>query len=580
MGRTLRTFETDMAGVADRLRARDDDLLLERAASAPAGSPTSASDPMLTSASPDEVPRRGEAVFEYEAGPFRRYRRTVAWSGDGRHCRVEESVDWKIAVPYWAWIFEPLVRHTFRRGGPPHGTRPWYVVPGRLSPQQSSLLCTLGVFHVASGMLYALLSQLLTFIAEDLGNGTRSQQTAILAVSRVGIVLTLVVTLASDRVGRRRIAIWSYYVALAVAVVTAASMNIWMVGALQLVCRNLSIAGIIAVDTIALEELPTASRSLAASLGAMAYGLGAGLVVMTLPLTDIGESGWRLSFLMAGLLVPLVWHASRYLPESRRFTDLAARRAEDPDTTRHAAHRVRLNRLIVLGVVLFLLNVFLAPSSQLQNDYLRTERGFSGVLITVFILTTSTPGGLGVLLGGRLSETRGRRLTAVPGLLGLGIFNLLLFSTSGVPMWIGSLLAGLIGGLCVAPLGVLSGELFPTARRGGVQGMLAAIGVTGSALGLLVAGRLIDAHGYGFAFAVLTITPIVAAVMMFGIPETRGRELEELNEAAGGLGARIDEDLSVAIDPASGVPFEPGVGPHERGLSGPGPRDPASPGSP
>ena len=104
--------------------------------------------------------------------------------------------------------------------------------------------------------------------------------------------------------------------------------------------------------------------------------------------------------------------------------------------------------------------------------------------------------------------------------------------------------------------------------------------MAGSALGLLVAGRLIDAQGYGFAFAVLTIAPIVAAVMMLGIPETRGRDLEELNEAAGGLGARIDEDLSVAIDPASGVPFEPGVSPFEPDLSGPGPRDPASPGSP
>ena len=61
-------------------------------------------------------------------------------------------------------------------------------------------------------------------------------------------------------------------------------IGIWVVGGLQLLCRNLSIAGLIAVDTIALEELPVPARSLAASLGAMAYGLGAGFVVSTKPL--------------------------------------------------------------------------------------------------------------------------------------------------------------------------------------------------------------------------------------------------------------------------------------------------------
>ena len=112
-------------------------------------------------------------------------------SGDGRRCQVEESVDWKIAVPYWAWIFEPLVRNTFRHGGPPPGpVRGWWCPDdSRLASRRSC--ARLGVFHVASGMLYALLAQLLTFIAEDLGNGTRSQQAAILAVSRIGIVLTL-----------------------------------------------------------------------------------------------------------------------------------------------------------------------------------------------------------------------------------------------------------------------------------------------------------------------------------------------------------------------------------------------------
>ena len=40
--------------------------------------------------------------------------------------------------------------------------------------------------------------------------------------------------------------------------------------------------------------------------------------------------------------------------------------------------------------------------------------------------------------------------------------------------------------------------------------------MTGSVTGLLVGGTLIDAHGYGFAFAVLSVTPIGAAALVLG----------------------------------------------------------------
>ena len=172
-------------------------------------------------------------------------RRTVAWSGDGRRCRVEESVDWKIAVPFWGWIFEPLVRPAFRGAdhrGPSRGGR------ARTAHRPSSRRCWPHPRRVPRrrrGCIYALLAQLLTFIAEDLGNGTRSPAGASprrVADRRRG-----------DHRGHPRSPTASVDVAwrdLVVlrrarpgAVLTAAAPSLWVVAGLQLLCRNLSIAG-------------------------------------------------------------------------------------------------------------------------------------------------------------------------------------------------------------------------------------------------------------------------------------------------------------------------------------------------
>ena len=162
---------------------------------------------------------------------------------------------------------------------------------------------------------------MLTFISADLGDGSHTEQTTLLAAARLGVVVTVVAMVFADRRGRRRVALWSFAAAGVLTVATAAAPSLWAVGALQLVARNLAVAGLLCVDTIAVEELPAGSRAMVSGLGTLAYGLGAGVVVMTLPLADLGPWGWRLTFVVAGLTLPLVAHAAPHLPESRRFED-------------------------------------------------------------------------------------------------------------------------------------------------------------------------------------------------------------------------------------------------------------------
>ena len=83
------------------------------------------------------------------------------------------------------------------------GTRPVWALPDRLDPGQSTVLAVMCLFHVVGGMLFATLTNALTFAAADLGDGSAGEQSVVLAVARVGVVLTIATMAFADRAGRR-----------------------------------------------------------------------------------------------------------------------------------------------------------------------------------------------------------------------------------------------------------------------------------------------------------------------------------------------------------------------------------------
>jgi MFS family permease len=101
----------------------------------------------------------------------------------------------------------------------------------------------------------------------------------------------------------------------------------------------------------------------------------------------------------------------------------------------------------------------------------------------------------------------------------------------GWPMWVLSVAGAICGAMVVPALGVYGPELFPTSLRGRANGAISILGVTGSVIGLAVAGVLSDRwNGLGPALAVLAIGPLLmAALVLTRYPETVHLELEELN---------------------------------------------------
>jgi MFS family permease len=252
----------------------------------------------------------------------------------------------------------------------------------------------------------------------------------------------------------------------------------------------------------------------------MSAALGAGICVMALPLADTGEGGWRLLFLIPLLGLPVLRDLAKRLPESQRYTATHA-------ASRIAGHGARLG---LLAASAFLLQLFTAPASQLQNDFLRDERLYSALGISLFTICTSTPAGIGVVAGGKLADLHGRRIVGAIGVVGGVGGTVLMYLSHGPAMWAWSLGASIVGGASLPALGVYGPELFPTGVRAKANGVLVVAGVLGSSIGLLVAGWLSDRWSLGPALALLAVGPaLLAALVVLRYPETARLELEDLN---------------------------------------------------
>jgi MFS family permease len=217
----------------------------------------------------------------------------------------------------------------------------------------------------------------------------------------------------------------------------------------------------------------------------------------------------------------VVLRFGRLIPESRRYE----RRHQNVAFAGHYW------RLLLLASTSFLFNVFMAPQSQFRNEFLRDERGMSAASVSLFILVTSTLSGVGIIVGGRLADTRGRRVVGAIGVVVATLFIVLSFGVDGAAMWVSATVSGIFAAALVPTIGVYGPELFPTSLRGRANGIISTIAMGGSVVGLAAAGYLEEGLGsFVRALGVLAVAPLaMAAIIVAWFPETARRELEELN---------------------------------------------------
>lgn len=461
----------------------------------------------------------GDSRFEAVEGPVAAYERRVETEPlDEDRVRVTETIEFRLAIPFFGWLFAMPFRRALARGDP---RTPWWAPPDRVDARGATVLGTLAVAAIVGGYLGGLLSHTIAFAGREFDASAAAQGTAGIAARFGGVIALLVAAGAADRFGRRRTILVTAAVGCIVTAVGALAPSLAWHTAAQAIARPLGIALLVCVSIAAAEEMPAGSRAYAVSVLGMSAAFGSGIGIMALPLADIAPWGWRLLHVLPLVGLPLLVRVGRHLPETRRF--------ERPHVEARLAGHV--GRFWLLAASAVLVNLFVAPASFFLNKFLVDERGFSAAGVAAFTLVTATPGAIGVLVGGRLADTRGRRPVGAVALVVATVGTVFAFHSVGSPLWLWTLLASVVGSASVPALGVYGPELFPTSLRGRVGGLLAITSLVGSAVGLLVGGAVADSPG-GLATALipLALGPLaVAALVLLAYPETARRELEELN---------------------------------------------------
>jgi MFS family permease len=383
------------------------------------------------------------------------------------------------------------------------------VSPRSLDARQRRVILLLWLATLPSAYVNTVFTQTVAFAAKEFDVGPRGQGFAA-AVVRWGVVIALPFALSADRLGRRRMIVATAWLALT---------------ATQTIGRPLGIALGIFILVFATEEMGNDTRAWALSILAIASGAGAGLAVAALPLAGISASSWRWIYVVGLVWLVVAGIITALLPETKRFLTLQ----HAPEEARHA--HIHWDRMSVQVTVAVLANVFIAAVSIFQVRYLTEARGYSAAMASLFTVVTVVPSSIGLIIGGRLADQRGRKRVAVVTIPLGALFITIAYSTSGPVMWLGTLAGGICLALAYPAMSVFRSELFPTAKRNLASALITTASLIGGSAGLIGAGIALDVgYTYGEVMAVLALGPLaVSAIVWRTFPETAHVPLEELN---------------------------------------------------
>jgi MFS family permease len=450
---------------------------------------------------------------------------------NGRH-----HVRYRLPIPYFGFLWAPLVARRARQveraadaGTPLPSDTPWWAPPEPLTARASEALaavCLITMLWTYGGGTLSLLSLTLPYAA-DAYSVDNAQLATGLAVVRAGVLLALLLGPLADRFGRRRLVVVTAcaHCVLAATIGLAPSFDLYIAGHLLLRCIDTALG--IAIAVLVAEIASAGSRAVALSLVGMAAGGGVVLAVCALPLAAAGRAGFATVYMLQLLALPMILHAARFVGESPRFL----RHEHEPHRYREVFRGVYRRRLLLIGATTFLAAAFTAPTLEFTTQYLDDTHGFSSFDIVLFFAVTGLPSLPMLMIGGWLSDIASRKVVGIP-LLGASTFAYAgFYLASGWLIWPLALAGAMLGSAGGAALAPYASELFATRMRSEAQTLTLVMGVTGSAMGLLIVSALSSTLGLGPSMSALAPLPLVAlAIVAVTFPETTRRELEDTSE--------------------------------------------------
>lgn len=472
-------------------------------------------------------PSRAGLSFCQAEGALSAYRRTVELrrQGDGSW-RVRQVVEGRLGLPWWSWLLGLPVWHELGRLGPAPATRrlPWWSPPQRLDRRTAGLLANLATLVAVQGFVAGLLPETLSYAANEMRLATFGQGVVFGAV-QLSALPALLALVAADKRGRRGVVLWATGTAVALSELSGLAPGVWWLAGAQVGVGALVAAAGVAATVIAIEEVPKGCRSWAFGVLGMAGGFGAGIPLALLPLAGLGGGAWRWLFWLSLACLPVVIVAGHGLPESRRWQGQVA--------GRQPAHWAPSTRLVLVCTGAALFALFATPAGEFETQFLRHERHFSALGISLVEQLAGTLGALGVLFGGRLADTHGRRPVAAAAVAGATVTTLLAYLSHSVLLWASTVASQFFMYATGPALGVYGAELFTTSARARSAGLVAAFSAIGGVVGTVATGALAGGMGtLAPALGVMAAGPLVLVVLLVvAYPETAEAELEELSRS-------------------------------------------------
>jgi MFS family permease len=365
-----------------------------------------------------------------------------------------------------------------------------------------------------------------TTIAEQAGlSGT--QLGVGLAIIRLASLGGLPLAGLADRMGRRRTLLATCALGLAITVVAAVSPGYWWFIGIFALGRPLLSACASVSQVAAAEQTASHDRAKAVALIAAAYGVGAGVIAIIHGLSGSGL-GFRGIFALAAVPLVLLLVVRRWVAEPDRFA-VASESAGRPFPVVGAVGSAFRKRLLIVAGVVFSVAVITGPANSFLFIYSQNVLGLSGVTTAIMVAAAGIAGLFGLVVGQSLADRLGRRPTAALGMAGIAVFGALAYSGSRPAVMAGYATGVLAGSVFAPAAGALANELFPTSVRASVAGWQVAASVLGAVVGLLAFGAVADVGSrFGLAALIVFLPALPAAGLLCLVPETKGREPEDL----------------------------------------------------
>lgn len=280
------------------------------------------------------------------------------------------------------------------------------------------------------------------------------------------------------------------------------------------------------------EYWPSDKRARAISLMQSGWAIGY-ILAAIVAATVLPHYGWRAMFLIGVLPALLTVWIRRNVPEPPVWLERKGPAGSLMDIFRPPLRRVTIIATMLATTVLFAYwGVFTWLPGFLAAPKSAGGAGFSIVKTSGWIIAMQLGAFFGYNCFGLLADRLGRRLAFAIYVVCAGVMTLAYGST---PRWAGDnastvlLIAGPLLGFFgtgfFSLFGTMLAELYPTAVRGAGQGFVYNFGRGLSALAPLTVGAVADKSGLDMALVLNSGYFLLGAVIVFFLPETKGREL-------------------------------------------------------